>query len=265
MKRTFELNSEISVRLLVGIALLAVISTGVSLVAFQSTRNAVAALIEDADSLRVALSQVTAASSQAEADQASMGTKLENLESKIEVFPKLAVADFEALAESLLVYLSLDAGTRRNEALSEIRALERLYESRTISHSSLMNQLAPLQVKMLVNAADALSNCLAAIEDPQEIDNKAAGASTLRSIRGSLIAMEEENQYDSDLIAVLQDQLSLATTHTQAVLMRRVRDAAVSVAKSKGYDFVLDSASVVQVTQSTDIPDVTEEIRGFLE
>ena len=118
---------------------------------------------------------------------------------------------------------------------------------------------------MLVNSVDALSYCLDAIEEPQEADAENIWASALRSIRESLIIMEEENQYDADLIAVLQDQLTLATTYTQAVLMRRVRDAAVSVAKSKGYDFVLDSASVVQVTQSTAVPDITEEMKGFLE
>ena len=76
MKRTFGLNSEISVRLLAGIALLAVISTGVSSVAFQSTRGDVATLIEDVDSLRVALSEATDDLSQVEADQSEMTTKL---------------------------------------------------------------------------------------------------------------------------------------------------------------------------------------------
>jgi len=265
VKRTFELNSEISVRLLAGIALLAVISTGVSFVAFQSTRSDVATLIEDVDSLRVALSEATDDLSRVEADQSEMTTKLNTLESDAETPPILAVADFDDLVEFLSVHLSSDAGTRRDEALSEIRALESLYESRTISQNSFINQLSPLQVKMLVNSVDALSNCLAAMEGPQEIDNETTWASSLRSIRDSLITMEEENQYGASLIAAYQDQVNLAGLHVHSALMRRVRDAAVIVAKSKGYDFVLDSASVVQVTHSTDVPDITEEIRGFLE
>ena len=265
MKRTFGLNSEISVRLLAGIALLAVISTGVSFVAFQSTRGDVAILIEDVDSLRVALSEATDDLSQAKEDQADMTTALDTLESNAAVLPRLAVADFEALAEFLFNQLSSDAGIRRDEALNEIWELKRLYESRMISQNSFINQLSPLQVKMLVNSVDALSYCLDAIEGSHDSGTESAWKSTLSRIRGSLSSMQEESQYDADLIAVLQDQLDLVKLHIQAVLMLHVRDAAVSVARSEEYDFVLDSASVVQVTQSTAVPDITEEMKGFLE
>jgi hypothetical protein len=219
----------------------------------------------DVDGLSESSAQAADSLDQTDQAQSEMMRRLDVLETKAEEYPRFAVADFALLVERLSVQLSSDAGIRRDEGLNEIRDLVGLYGSRMISQNSLMNDIASLQVRMLVNSVDAELYCLGAMDDSQKSGAESVSEAALSSIKDSLIRMEEENQYDPSRIAVLQDQLELVKSHTDAALLRRVRDAATSVAKAKGYDYVLDSASVIQVTQSNDIPDITEEVKGFLE
>lgn len=265
MNRKFELSLGISVRLLAVIALLAVTATGVSFVVFQSTRTDVAALTEDVDGLNVSLVHASDSLGQTDQAQSEMLARLDILETTAEEYPRFAVANFALLVDHLSVQLSSDAGVRRDAGLNEIRELVRRYGSRMISQSSFMNDIGPLQVEMLADSVDAEMVCLEAMSNWQRSDATSVWKDTLGSVKNSLIRMDEESQNDLSRIAVLQNQLELVMSYIDAALLLRVRDATASVADAKGYDFVIDSASVIQVIPSNGVPDITEEVKGFLE
>jgi len=265
VNRKFELSLGITVRLLAVIALLAVVSTGVSLIALQSSRSHVSALTEKVDVLSETLTQTRDSVEQTDQAQSDMATRLDGMEASIGELPKLAGADFGVLIEYLSAKLASDAGARRDELQVDIRELISRYDSRLIGQNSFMNEIAPLQVRMLVSSVDAEAYCLEGIDASEKLDGELAAETSLASLKESLIRMQAEGQYSADVIAVLQDQLDIVRLITRAALLRKVQDAATSVANARGYDYVLDSAVVIQATQSDDVPDITEEVKGYLE
>ncbi|MCK5827549.1 hypothetical protein KAH43_03405 [Candidatus Bipolaricaulota bacterium] len=265
MNRKFELSLGITVRILAVIALLAVVSTGISLIALQSARSDVAALTGQVDGLSETLTQTNDLGEQTDQAQSDMATRLDGMEASIVELPRFARADFDILVEYLSAQLASDAGTKRDELQGDIRELISRYESRLIGQSSFMNEISPLQVRMLVSAVDAEAYYLEGIDASEKLDGELAAQTTLASIKKSLIRMQAEGQYSADVIAVLQDQMDVVTSITRAALLREVRDAATSVAKDKGYDCVLDSAVVIQTAQSDAVQDITEEVKGYLE
>lgn len=265
MNQKFELSLGITVRVLAVIALLAIVSTGVSFVAFQSTRANVAALTEKVDRLSETLTQTNASAEQIGRSQSEVATRLDGMEASIEALPKLAIADFGVLVEYLSTELASDAGRQRDQLQSDIRELIGRYNAKLIGQDSFMNELYPLQVSMLMSSVDAEMACLAGIDAREKLDSGRAVETMLVSLKESLTRMQAEDQYSADLIAILQDQLAFVMPIARAALLREVRDAATSVAKARGYDYVLDSAAIIRVAQSDDLPDITEEVKGYLE
>jgi len=265
VNQKFELSLGITVRLLAIIALLAVVSAGVSLIALQSSRSDVAALTGQVDGLSETLAQTTDLGEKTDQDQSDIALRLDGVEASIEALPQFAIADFGVLIEYLSAKVTSEAGTKRDELQGDIRDLISRYDSRLIGQSSFMTEIAPLQVRMLVSAVDTEAYFLEGIDALEKLDDELAVETTLASIKKSLIRMQAEGQYSADVIAVLQDQLNVVRPITRAALLREVRDAATSVAKARGYDYVLDSAIVIQAAQSDDVPDITEEVKGYLE